>query len=106
MFREREEQPMSTLTSATRVSRGLIAAAVLVALSTAPNSAATRIDVPAREHVLAAYANLPVAFVENRGQTDARVRFYAQGSRFAVHLTPDAATLSLVEPTGGRGAVL
>jgi len=34
-----------------------------------------------RGRVLAAYENLPLAFVENRGQTDGRVEHYAQGSR-------------------------
>jgi len=33
--------------------------------------------------VLDAYAKLPLAFVENRGQTDPRVRYYAQGNRRA-----------------------
>ena len=28
-----------------------------------------------------AFAKLPVSFIENRGQTDARVRYYAQGSQ-------------------------
>src|SRR5207248_10976390 len=36
-----------------------------------------------------ALAKLPIAFVENRGQTDARVRYYAQGSRYAFYLTAD-----------------
>ena len=35
-----------------------------------------------------AYANLPVSFVENRGQIDARARYYAQGDRFGFFLTP------------------
>ena len=33
-------------------------------------------------------AAAPVSFVENRGQTDASVRYYAQGNRFAFYLTP------------------
>ena len=33
------------------------------------------------------YASLPVAFVENVGQADASVRYYAQGSRFGFYLT-------------------
>ena len=66
---------MLTLTSATRASRGVMLVALLVAGSTARDSAFTRIDLPDRERVLAAYANLPLTFVENRGQTDVRVRF-------------------------------
>src|SRR5262245_17495745 len=43
---------------------------------------------PARaERARAAYERLPLAFVENRGQEDRRVRFSAQGDRFAFHMT-------------------
>jgi Beta-propeller repeat len=45
-----------------------------------------------------AYGNLPLAFVENRGQTDARVRYYAHGPRYAFYLTPDALVLSFARP--------
>jgi len=41
-----------------------------------------------------ALAKLPLAFVENRGQTDARVRYYAQGSRYAFYLTADDVELA------------
>jgi hypothetical protein len=41
-----------------------------------------------------AHANLPVAFVENRGQVDAKVRYYAQGERYAFYLTRDEVVLS------------
>jgi len=47
-----------------------------------------------RDRVLNAYANLPVAFVENRGQADRRVRYFAQGSRYAFYLTRDEVALS------------
>src|SRR5262245_3050933 len=54
-------------------------------------------------------ARLPLAFVENCGQTDERVRFYAQGSRHAFHLTREGVVLSFVEDAcepGTRGIVL
>ncbi len=41
------------------------------------------------------YAKLPVSFVENRGQVDASVRYYAQGDRYAFYLTPGAIVLEL-----------
>ena len=41
-----------------------------------------------------AYADLPVSFVENRGQTDARVRYYAQGNGYGFFLTPSEVMLS------------
>ena len=60
-----------------------------------------------RAEVLHAYAKLPLAFVENRGQADARVRFYAHGPRYAFHLTRDAALLSFMEDARGtRGVTL
>jgi len=50
---------------------------------------------------------LPLAFVENRGQADPRVRFYAQNSRFTFHFTRDAAMLSFFEAQPGtRGVTL
>lgn len=72
--------------------------------------AASAASAPAADqHALAlnAFATLPLAFVENRGQTDSRVRFYAQGSRYAFHFTRDAALLSFAEDdTRARGVVL
>ncbi len=41
-----------------------------------------------------AYSKLPIAFVENRGQTDSRVRYYAQGNRYAFFLTSRDIVLS------------
>jgi hypothetical protein len=49
-----------------------------------------------RQRALHAYANLPVAFVENRGQTDPRVRYYATGSRYGFYFTRDEIVLSLM----------
>ena len=61
------------------------------------------------EQMLNAYANLPLAFVENRGQVDARVGYYAQGSRYAFYFTPEAIILSFLKgdsaaPAAGQGA--
>jgi Beta-propeller repeat len=42
------------------------------------------------------YPELPAAFVENRGQVDATVRYYAQGPRHAFYITPDEIVLSFV----------
>src|SRR5947208_15446966 len=52
--------------------------------------------------VLNAYANLPVAFIENRGQTDSRVRYYAQGSRYGFYLTTDQVVLSFIKGSDAR----
>ena len=44
-----------------------------------------------------AYSKLPIAFVENRGQTDSRVRYYAQGKRYAFFLTSRDIVLSFAD---------
>jgi hypothetical protein len=49
------------------------------------------------EQVLEAYENLPLTFVENRGQTDQRVRYHAQGPGYAFYFTPEEVVLSFVE---------
>jgi hypothetical protein len=46
------------------------------------------------EEVWRAYTKLPIAFVENRGQIASRVRYYAQGNRYAFFLTPHDIVLS------------
>jgi Beta-propeller repeat len=43
------------------------------------------------------YAQLPLTFIENRGQTDARVRYHVQGPRHAFHLTREGIVLSFVK---------
>ena len=57
----------------------------------------------ARQRALHAYASLPVAFVENRGQTDARVRYYASGPRYGFYLTSDEVVLSFMRGAKRHG---
>ena len=62
-----------------------------------------------KQQALAAYAKLPLAFIANAGQTDARVRYSAQGAGFSVFLTRREAMLSLQRPgkqRRGRGVAL
>ena len=47
-----------------------------------------------------------VRFEENRGQTDPRVRYYAQGSRYAFYLTRDEVVLSFMNEPTTRGVTL
>jgi uncharacterized protein (TIGR03437 family) len=42
-----------------------------------------------------AYGKLPLSFVPNRGQTDARVQFIARGAGYALFLSPASATFAL-----------
>ena len=51
-----------------------------------------------------AYAKLPLSFVPNRGQTDKRVRYYAQGPGYGFFFTDDKAVLSFTK--GKRGTAL
>ena len=55
------------------------------------------------QQILHAYANLPLAFVENRGQVDPRVRYHAQGRNFAFYLTPEEIVLRFVKKSGASG---
>lgn len=75
--------------------------AVAIASLSGAHSTPLRADAARRDAVLQAHANLPLAFVRNRGQTDARVQFYAQGPDFAFHFTRDAAVLSFTKATQG-----
>jgi Beta-propeller repeat len=59
-----------------------------------------------RDRVLAGYANLPVTFVENRGQIDNRVRYYAQRGNFAAYFTPGQAVYSLGREDSSSGVTL
>ena len=45
------------------------------------------------------YGQLPLHFEANQGQTDARVRFLARGSGYALFLTPSESVLVLRGPT-------
>ncbi len=44
-----------------------------------------------------ALSKLPVSFIENQGQTDASVRYYAQGNRYAFYMTPTAVMLTFAK---------
>src|SRR5437762_9888167 len=50
---------------------------------------------PDLRQVRSAFAQLPLAFEENRGQTDPQVKFLARGSGYELFLTGDEAVLSL-----------
>ena len=64
-------------------------------LSSAPNLAAPRLTSEKRAIVAAGYANLPLSFEPNLGQTDAGVRFLAHGPGYTLFLTRAEAVLSM-----------
>lgn len=55
---------------------------------------------------LNAYGKLPVAFIENTGQTDARVHYYAQGNRFGFYLTQQEVMLAFTDKNPDSGVAL
>src|SRR4029077_10525613 len=57
-----------------------------------------------RERIQASYENLPLAFVANRGQTDGRVEYFAQGPRQAFYLTRDEVVLAFVKGAAAPAA--
>ena len=57
-----------------------------------------------QQQLAAAFAKLPVTFTENRGQTDYRVRYYAQGSQFGFFMTPSEIVMSLTKRHGPAAA--
>ena len=86
----RRRHEMSSQRIAVRRSLSILAFASVMAIGNAQTTATAGSAVADREaRARSDYAKLPVAFVENVGQTDARVRYYAQGSRFAFYLTPN-----------------
>jgi hypothetical protein len=74
-----------------------VVAAVLVACgSSDPGGRAPS----ALDRARAAYAGLPLTFVENRGQTDQRVRFHVQRPGQAFYLTREEIALTLQRQSG------
>ena len=110
LMREKQMRKNKHILSA-RVGLGALAMAIATA-SGGSTAAARRSDAPSRvsdggaptaalgieeARLLDAYAKLPVSFVENRGQMDSRVRYYAQGNRYAFYLTRNEVLLSFMK---------
>lgn len=55
-------------------------------------------DAAARQRIAAGYGKLPLAFEENLGQTDSRVKYFSRGNDHRLFLTSDKAVLSLDKP--------
>jgi hypothetical protein len=81
---------------------GFVATLIAIAVATSPH-APTSVTTSTSE-ARAAYGKLPLSFVPNRGQTDARVRYSAQAPGLGFFLTRDKAVLSLTK--GKRGTAL
>ena len=55
-------------------------------------------DAATRKRIAAGYGKLPLAFEENLGQTDSRVKYFSRGNDYRLFLTSDKAVLSLDKP--------
>jgi hypothetical protein len=90
------------------VAAGVLALLRLAAPAAQPAAERTAKPTPfagaSKRQALAAYGKLPLAFVPNRGQTDARVRYSAQQAGMSVFFTRGEAVLSLAK--GKKGAAL
>jgi Beta-propeller repeat len=71
--------------------------------ASAPRTQAATSNVPekTKHDVADAYGKLPLAFVQNRGQTDRSVRYYAQGPGRAFYFTPEKAVLTFTNKEKG-----
>src|SRR3954452_5645966 len=89
-----------------KLARSVIAAAGVVALVTAGaltgQSTASRV----RPQTAATSAGLALGFVENHGQTNARVRYYAQGDRYAFYVTHREVMLAFAKRGNASGVAL
>jgi hypothetical protein len=50
---------------------------------------------------MAAFGRLPLTFIQNQGQVDARVAYYVQGRDKTLYFTPQGITFALTGPTEG-----
>ena len=80
---------------------GLLSAAIFAMTPAAQNHtrAFTTYGAATVRERLQRNVTLPVSFIENAGQTDARVRFYAQGAGYAFYLTPREAVFEFAAPS-------
>jgi beta-propeller repeat-containing protein len=106
----------------TRGALAIFAFAVVIAIGNTPASA-SRIELrggispiaspgaasaltPNERRALDDYAKLPVAFIENAGQVDTRVRYYAQGNRFGFYFTQTEVVVVLTKAGVDPGVAL
>jgi hypothetical protein len=69
-----------------------------------PGSAGSQLAPATKRTVTRAYGKLPLSFIPNRGQTDERVRYYAQGRAASFYFTRKNAVLAFEK--GRRGAAV
>jgi len=79
----------------TKVLLGVATVTVLAAILVAGRPANKARKDRQRTEVQEKVAKLPITFVENRGQVNRNVRYFARGPHYAFFLTPNEIVLSL-----------
>jgi hypothetical protein len=71
--------------------------------ASAPRAQTATSNVPekTKQRAAGAYGKLPLAFIQNRGQTGKSVRYYAEGAGHAFYFTPDKAVLTFTKKEKG-----
>jgi hypothetical protein len=78
----------------------------LSTLSIAANRAGSgQVSEKVEAQALVNYGKLPLSFQENRGQTDARVKFLSHGNRYSIRLAPSEVLLNLHGKAGRESTI-
>ncbi|MGH2621515.1 MAG: hypothetical protein ACRDHG_13225, partial [Anaerolineales bacterium] len=75
----------------------------LLLVSGAPAAPPTEPDTATKARVDAAFGQLPLLFIENRGQLDPTVAYYVQGRSTSLYFTPGGLTFALKRHAGPQG---
>ena len=93
--------------AAARLVFGIVIATVTIASSGSAPSARQFGQPDGRaKRAIRAYAKLPIAFVEDHGQLEPSVRYYAQDPRYAFYLTRDEVVMSFEDEPAKSGVAL
>ncbi len=97
---------VAVITGVVGLAAGAAAIAMASPVANAPASQVSAQDASApltaqQQKAADAYAKLPVSFIENRGQTDARVAYYARGNGYGFYMTPSAIMMTFAKVGGG-----
>ena len=84
----------------------LLGSASSFGADTVPERDQTVPDSATRQRIAAGYGKLPLAFEENLGQTDSRVKYFSRGNDYRLFLTAGKAVLSLDKPQKRQAADL
>ena len=85
----------SRLTAARWAYRMGSAGLALLLVSGAPAAPGAEPDTATKARVEAAFGQLPLLFIENRGQLDPAVAYYVQGRSTSLYFTPEGLTFAL-----------